>query len=113
MDYADLELGIHQYMEQSYRVDFRLSLPSFDADIRAASRKPIGVQFDFSRLLEVTNLPEYGQRLTEQLFSDVSLRVAFARARALAAQDSKPLRLRLYIGPSAQKLQELHWETLR
>lgn len=53
----------------------------------------------------------YGKLLSNSLFGTEAIRTAFEKARA-AAQDA-PLRVQLFIGPSAPELHSLRWETLR
>ncbi len=53
----------------------------------------------------------YGQALTNFLFSDSEVKRIFSDAVARAANE--PLRFRLLIGPTAQSLHNLYWETLR
>ena len=55
----------------------------------------------------------YGQLLGQSLFADPAVQTAFAQARSTAQTQEVPLRLRLFIGPSAPELHSLRWETLR
>jgi hypothetical protein len=107
--YADIELSLHRLGTSDYLVDFRFSHPNSDADI---SRR-VNASFDLSRLDILRYLPkEYGLALTANLFQDEKLRTAFAQARTSAHGHNFPLRLRLFIGPSAPELHNLCWELL-
>jgi hypothetical protein len=55
----------------------------------------------------------YGTLLGANLLSDANARAAFAEARANAAAQDLPLRLRLSIDSTAPELHALRWETLR
>lgn len=113
MEYGDVELGLHQYNEDAYSIDFRFSLPGSDADIRLGQNQPIRISFNLTQLREAEFSPEtYGRRLSEQLFNPPELRSALAQARGAAAAAEVRLRLRLLIGASAPELHNLRWETL-
>lgn len=56
---------------------------------------------------------EYGMLLTERLFESDSLLSGFARARAVADDSERLLRLRLRIATDAPRLHAVHWEKLR
>ena len=71
-------------------------------------------QFDFEHLRGlVFDTIAYGQYLSQSLLADPALSTAFAQARTAAQSREVPLRLRLFIGPTATELHSLHWETLR
>ena len=73
-------------------------MPRLDVDdLRALSQDPTA----------------YGQRLTESLFSDAQIKEKFLAAKAVAASEDEPLRIRLFIGPSLPDLHDIRWETLR
>ena len=108
---ADLEIGLHRRSPKVYEVDFRFSQPDSDVDIRLGQGT---AQFDpqyFADLLP--SQPEYGQALTESLFADSELQSAFAQSLTNTQTLEIPLRIRLFIGPSAPELHGLYWETLR
>jgi hypothetical protein len=88
-------------------------LANSDADIRATSSQPIDAHFDLEALRKLSDQPsQYGACLTQMLFSSTVLRVAFGKARAQADTERKTLRLRLFIGPTAEILHSIRWELL-
>lgn len=111
---ADLEIGLHRRDVTSYAVDLRFVHPQSDADVRLlrGSDLPL-VRFDYDHLRSrILNTVAYGQALTQSLFSDPELVAAFGQASAAAHTLDVPLRVRLFIGPSAPDLHALRWETL-
>jgi len=113
MELADLELGLHRRGEAHYGVELRFTQPSNDADIRLSAQEIFAV-FDPAALRALEDDPHaYGRALSDQLFATPALRSAFAQARAATAALDLPLRLRLFVGPSAPELHALRWETLR
>ncbi|PKN90849.1 MAG: hypothetical protein CVU44_21945 [Chloroflexi bacterium HGW-Chloroflexi-6] len=111
-DYADLELGLHQYEAGSYAVELRFSLPGSDTDTRLGQGQQIRINLDLQTLAEF--LPdEYGQALTDALFTSPELKSAFIQAVTGAQAQDAALRLRLMIGASAPELHALRWELLR
>ena len=113
MELAELELGLHRRSAERYSVELRFTQPNSDADIRLAGQEVVAA-FDVAalRVLE-GDPPAYGRALADQLFAAPALRSAFAQARAASAALAMPLRLRLFVGPSAPELHALRWETLR
>lgn len=117
--YADLEIGLHRrdagHRDNAWRyeVEFRFSQPDSDADDRLAQEGDnLTVHFNTEEL-QALQLDDaaYGKLLSNSLFGTEAIRTAFEKARA-AAQDA-PLRVQLFIGPSAPELHSLRWETLR
>ncbi len=114
-DYTDLEIGLHRRDAGSYAVEMRFSRPDSETDNRLLSATPTA-QFDFDALLQHSlDDARYGQLLTDSLFADAELQGAFDKAHTIAqAYDPPlPLRIRLFIGPTAPELHSLRWETLR
>lgn len=108
---ADMEIGLHRREGNAYSVEFRFSRPDSDADMRLGQGT---ARFDFHTLLKLSaNSQEYGQNLTSSLFSDPVIQTSFAQALTSAQSLDLPLRVRLFIGPSAPELHALRWETLR
>ena len=111
--YADLEIGLHRWSAESYAVELRYSQPGSDADTRLVQGGSAQVQFDLARLRALAlDGAAYGQLLGESLLKDKvgqAFRAAWQNAQSLGS----PLRLRLFIGPSAPELHGLRWETLR
>ena len=111
-EYADLELGIHRYEAGDYAVELRFSLPGSDADTRLGQGDQIRVNLDqaaFNGLLP----DDYGQALTQALFSSEKLKNAFNQALSGSQAQDAALRMRLLIGPSAPELHGIRWEMLR
>lgn len=113
MEFADLEIGLHQRGEGRYSVELRFMQPGSDADIRLGGQTIIAALSQAELLGLQTDPIAYGQALTAQLFAAPELRAAFAQARAAADTADIPLRIRLFIAPSAPELHLLRWETLR
>jgi hypothetical protein len=112
--YADLEIGIHRRDIFNYSVDLRFIDPRSDADIRLvqASDLPLA-RFDAERLrAHGSDSAAYGQALSAHLFADPHVSEGFAKAMTMAQALDMPLRVRLFIGPSAPDLHMLRWETL-
>jgi hypothetical protein len=113
MEFADLELGLHRRGEGRYGVELRFSQPGSDADIRLSGEEVI-VELDPGQLEAQQSDPaEYGQVLSQKLFAAPALQAAFLKVRAAVDALDSPLRLRLFVGPSAPELHTLRWETLR
>jgi hypothetical protein len=111
--YADLEISLHRRDAGSYVVDLRFSQPDSEADIRLGQGDPTTTIIEISELRNLSFDPQaYGQKLTQNFFSDSKLQSAFAQTMASAQSLDVPLRLRLLIGPSALELHNIHWETL-
>lgn len=111
--YADLEISLHRRDAGAYAVDFRFSQPDSDADIRLGQGNPATAIFEKEALQNLSFDPgAYGQKLTQNFFSDPKLYSAFEQTMASAQTLNVPLRMRLLIGPSAPELHSLHWETL-
>jgi hypothetical protein len=73
-----------------------------------------GPRFDLDDLRRsATDDLAYGRLLTESLFAVPDVRQLFATARVAAESWELPLRMRLFIGPSAPELHDVRWETLR
>ena len=115
LQYADLEISLHRRDAERYQVEFRFSRPDSDTDDRLAQAgKALCVQFDLDNLRSLLlNAAAYGKFLSECLFGSEAIRTAFEKARTAAQLLNVPLRIRLFIGPSAPELQSLRWETLR
>jgi hypothetical protein len=113
MHHADLEIGLHRRTADSYAVELRFSMPDSDAEIRLGGASPPVAAFDLAALRALEHEPRaYGRALGDALFAAPELRAAFAQAVAGAAALDAPLRLRVYVGPSAPELHALRWEAL-
>jgi CHAT domain/SIR2-like domain len=112
MPYADLEIGLHRRDADSYAVDMRFNQPDSDADIRLLADLALA-RFDSAQLHDLALDPtSYGQALSASLFAEPAVRAAFDQACTSAQSLDAPLRVRLFIGPSAPELHTLRWETL-
>jgi CHAT domain-containing protein/SIR2-like protein len=111
--YANLEISLHRREEGGYSVELRFSQPRSDADLRLIREGLAAAQFDLTRLRDAAYDPaEYGRLLTESLFNP-EIRNAFGMARKIAQGMDSPLRVRLFVAPSAAELHSIHWEMLR
>jgi hypothetical protein len=108
---ADLEIGLDNHNgDGTSTVDQRLTPADSDAEVRDNGKARLASD-DFPAVELDANA--YGRRLGEKLFADEAIRRLFDTARATAQDRRAPLRVRLSIGPTAARLHELHWETLR
>jgi hypothetical protein len=110
MAQSELEIGLHRRDAFLYTVDLRYMSPSAGTDEWVTGE----ARLDFDKLRSMgLDDAAYGSELSRSLFNDQNLRVRFAEVlKATEAQDD-PLRLRLFIGPTAPELQTLRWERLR
>jgi hypothetical protein len=109
---VDLDLILQTAAPQCYRADIRVHLDSQGALVSPLGA-PVPVPFDLVRLRELALDPAaYGAALSGMLFASSDLREGFAQARAVAAQRGLELRLRLTVGPGAEDLHALRWETI-
>lgn len=112
-DYADLEIGLHRRSAGSYAVELRFSHPDMPADLRITQGDDTAVEFDLAVLQEASSdLESYGKLLTTQLFADAKVSSSYREACRIAEGMGAGIRIRLYIGPSAQELHALNWECL-
>jgi CHAT domain/SIR2-like domain len=106
--YAELEVGLHRRYSGGFTVELRLSQPDSEAEDLLASGSLVTFDLDALHAAELDPAC-YGKLLAQSLFADPAVREKFA----IAANLDTPLRLRLFVGPSAPELHELRWETLR
>ena len=115
--FADLEIGLHRHDPERYSVEMRFTPPDSDAEVRLVRGDLATAQFDLVALRELAlDDAAYGRALSQGLFGDATgseVRTAFDQTRVVANNQGVPLRLRLFIGPSAPELQGLNWEMLR
>ena len=109
LDPVEVEIGLHMRDSKTWTVELRVQSGGGDEDSiwPFESQRP---NFDELRQ-DVVDDEVYGRRLTETLFGNRDLRERFATVRAAAGD--RPIRLRLFISPSAPDLHDCHWETLR
>jgi hypothetical protein len=111
--YAELEIGLHRRDSESYGVELRFSHPDGDADIRPTQYGASVARFDIATLHQLVLEPdEYGRLLGSGLLYEEGVRMAVAQAQSVAQSLDAPLRLRLFIGPTASELHGLRWESL-
>src|SRR5262245_56247906 len=96
---------MHRSEQGDYVVELRYREGVTD---QAPCRGPAAI--DEERLAAAADLRMYGEELFRQLFPDgTPVRAYLDRAR----DAQKPLRVRLFIGPTAPRLHALRWELLR
>lgn len=110
----ELEIALHRRDGRHWAVEMRFEDPATDGENRLVPQESLSVSFDFDKLAELsyTDMDEYGRVLGRSLLSE-QVGAAFGEARAAAERQGQPLRVRLFVGPSAPELHELRWETLR
>lgn len=89
----------------------RLDLDNGTAPTTRASDRPVALDLAALRELAV-DITAYGQRLTEMLFADEELRLAWENALAHRASWDRPMRCRLDIKGPDEALHSLRWELL-
>ncbi len=112
--FADLEISLSLYDEQTYAVEGRLTLPNSDSDIFFGQEKPIFFQVDLSALAEQIFVPEeYGRQLAEAFFKHPGMADLWARSLASAEAGGLALQVRLFINANAAALNNVYWEAMR
>jgi hypothetical protein len=112
--YAELEISLHRREAGSYSIDFRFNQPDSDADIRLGQFILTEADIDLEALQELVITPQkYGEKLTQDFFSQPGVLAAFTQALTSAQSLDCPVRLRLSIGVSASELHSLRWETMQ
>lgn len=110
--YAELEIDVRFHWQDKYIVDFRFIQPSSETEDRPLRGEAL-VHFDLERLRILgPSDPAYGELLYASLFGDADVTV-FDQVRSSVDTAAVPLRIRLFIHPSALELHSLSWETLR
>ena len=110
-NWADLEIGLHRRDAERYTVEMRFSPPDSEAEVNPLPQGTPPMRLDFQRLR--ADAEDQGRVLGDSLFAVAAVRDAFGDARAAAEAADVPLRVRLFIGPSAPELHNLRWETLQ
>ncbi|HEX8502234.1 MAG TPA: CHAT domain-containing protein [Pyrinomonadaceae bacterium] len=110
-EYAELEVGLYRQQGTVYAVELRFQLPEqYDQGKHEARRGY--AEFDAQKLDQLKLDPEeYGRELTRSLFAHPLVSESYDRA--LTSAGDLPVRLRLYVDPSAADLHNLRWELLR
>lgn len=107
----ELQLSVRPASATGYVVDLALETLDHPGAIELTSRAP--TTLDLTALLAISHAPEqYGQALTDMLFSTEEARRGWERARAFAAGASLPLRVLIHVDTSAASLHGVRWETL-
>lgn len=109
---AELEIAIHRRDTESYNVDLRFVHPESDSDVRPAYGDLEPLRINPEAFLRAADPQAHGQTLAQALFVETKVQAAFEKALAAAQVLDAPLRVRLFIGPSAPELHNLRWETL-
>lgn len=114
MECAELELGLYPASGDHYTLDFRFWRPGSTAFMTLNTADQNLFTIDMTGLRGPVSDPvAYGNKLSQTLFSTSGSKEALAQARAISAALSVPLRLRLFIHPSApRELHTLRWEIL-
>ena len=112
--YADLEIGLYRRDADNFRIELRFSMPNSDAEVRMSRDQPLMAHFNAKKLKELEADDEaYGLLLGRSLLGDSRMKEAFSNALSNAQSKEAPLRVRLFLSPSAPSLHSLRWETLR
>jgi hypothetical protein len=113
--YPDLEIGLHRREADSYSIELRFSHPGSDVEARFDGDATLrGMQAQLAQFQQpILDPVAYGIALWKVFFSQPNVQTTVAKAIASAQSRSLPLRVRLFIGPTALELQSLCWETLR
>ncbi len=109
MAQSELEIGLHRRDAFLYKVELRYTSPSGTDDVEDGEAR---LDFDKLRSMGLDDAA-YGSELSKSLFGDQKLRIRFAEVMKVTEAQDDPLRLRLFIGPTAPELQTLRWERLR
>jgi hypothetical protein len=111
MNYAELEISLHQRDVASYAAQIRFHSPGQEAD-QTAEAYPIRFSLDALR----ERMPDpaaYGELLGQNLLGAQGVQSCLDRARTAARTAEQRLRLRLCIERWSVDLHGLRWETLR
>jgi hypothetical protein len=111
---ADLELSLRPRGDGSCALDLRFREPDGAVDVRSGAGELAPVRLDEAALQAAALDPdEYGRLLSAALFADPAATTLYAQARAVAAAQGVPLRLRISDEPGPGLPADLRWETLR
>lgn len=111
MVYPEIEIGFHRQDTASYAVQVRFRDPEDEAEQRA---DVYPMRFAFETLRGLQNDPAaYGMQLGKDLLGNPDVRSCLDKARTVAQNTQRRLRLRLSIDRWSLELHDLRWETLR
>lgn len=108
---ADLEIALRRLDGQTAAVELRFSPPGSDGDVRLGDEASASFVLDQLEALAY-DTGEYGALLGRCLLAG-PVGEAFAKARQDADSAGAPLRVRLFVAPTAERLHALRWEALR
>jgi CHAT domain/SIR2-like domain len=111
----DLQIALHRRDGVHWAIELGLDDPSKETENALIPQGSLAVTFDFDKLAELAqqdDMKEYGRLLGRSLFTS-EINGALGESRAIAHQAGQPLRVRLFIGPSAPELHGLRWEAMR
>src|SRR5262249_34919685 len=112
--YADLEIALHRRDADSYAIELRFNPPDGEGEVRLIQGGRALAHFDLAGLRALAlDIPAYAASLSASVFKDPAVVVAFSQARSNAASQDAPLRVRLFVDPSAPAVHSLRWEVLR
>ena len=107
--FAELEVVLSRLEGTTVGAGLRFTPPNSDAEVQMAGA---ALTFDFAALDQlIDDAGAYGKALGGMVLAG-EVAVAVDRARQEAASQRVPLRLRLFVDPSAERLHHLWWETL-
>ena len=107
-DRAELEIGLTYHGDRQYRAEMRFCAAGSAAEARLGQGL---VRFD-SIGDPFTEPQDYGRALTRALFAEADLLAAFSQAFGSVRAQNQSLRLRLWLDPDAEALQDLCWELM-
>src|SRR4051812_24810741 len=112
-EFIDLEIALHGGVEHSYGLELRCLEPRSTTPREVGLNAPIEVHIDPLQLrLELSEMEGYGQLLWNSLFRERPAAALLDSARAITERERLPLRLRLFVSPSAWRLHDVRWEAL-
>ncbi len=95
--YGEIEIGLHRVQPEAYEVELRVTDPSTEGEI-APARGQARISLDELQALHYAPL-DYGQKLTDQLFQEHSLREFYGSNKAACdAQRKRFAREKQYVG---------------
>ncbi len=107
--YADLEMGLAQPVENIFMATFRFDRIDNPAQIGGVQAR---AEFDLAQLRQNPTDLDYGTLLRQSLFGSPDLANYFRTNLAICQAANLKMRLRLVIDRSANVLNSLRWETL-
>src|SRR4051794_10417939 len=113
MAYAILEISLHLWGQSYYSVNLRFFSSQFEFE---KGSEVVGLPLsNLARerlLLNINNLPEYGQLLGNALFGSPEAQEVLRTAHDKAVDLNVPLQIQLSLSPSMPFLHDIRWEIL-